>query len=108
MNRLIKRLSADIDPYEIPEDALGFLKFWQDKVQGVPEEFRHTCQIEYQAGVSWDSPTLEVTIEYHRPETDKEYTTRVQQEQDRVETDRYLELMQLSMLKKKYEDGEAG
>jgi len=89
---------------DVPQKADEFIKFWQDKINMVPDEFRGTTEIEMEAEESYGCATLEATVIYKRPETDKEEQLREKQAQDRQEAITRRELEELTKLKRKYGD----
>lgn len=89
---------------DIPEKADEFIRFWQDKINMVPEEFRDTAKIEMEAEESYGCATFEATVSYIRSETDKEERSREKRAQDSQESIKRRELADLAKLKLKYDN----
>lgn len=62
-----------------PEVAVDFLRWFQDKVQSIPPEYRDNAKVEIDATGGYEGSyyaTIEIT--YERSETDAEYAARLE------------------------------
>jgi hypothetical protein len=86
------------DYFYAPEDAKGFMEFWQKKLDLIPKEFIESAAIDIEPVDNYGSPGIEVEIYYYRPETNEEIEERERQEnmamESRLKRDRasYLQL----------------
>ena len=81
---------------DIPEDIAGFMAFWNEKIDKIPNEFKNSVRIELESESSYGNPCLEVSIYYHRPETDEECQNREERENLRSEAIRRREPMNVT------------
>lgn len=87
----------------MPTKPDEFIKFWQDKIALVPEEYRDSTKIEVDANFYYDHASLEMFVSYRRPETDSEYDVRIEAERLEQRRLKARELSKLEELKAKYE-----
>ena len=91
------------DFVELPENLDEFLRWWTDKVDMIPQEYRAEAKVECTSGIFYECSHLEIEIYYNRPETDEEIRLRLHQESLNLEAIRRQELQKLAELKAKYE-----
>ena len=94
------------DRGDIPTKPDEFIKYWQDKIDLVPEEYRDSTRIEIEADSYYDCGSLYASVSYTRPETDSEYGIRMRSEELSEKRHKASELRKLEELKAKYEGGE--
>ena len=58
--------------YDIPTKAAEFIKFWQIKLEDIPEEFRSSARIKLGLEQEFGETYLGVKMTYERPKTDEE------------------------------------
>lgn len=64
-----------------PEDPAGFMAWFQERIDQIPPEFRAAARIEISCESSYyDSSIAHIEITYMRPETDEQYSSRLQRE----------------------------
>ena len=86
-----------------PEDAAGYLKWFKDKLDSIPEEHRGSANIELDSQSGYEGchyASIEIT--YERPETEHEINARELSNNARIESIKARELKQLEDLKLKY------
>ncbi len=86
-----------------PDDAAGYIAWFVEKLNSIPEEYRANATIEIGSRRSYEDisfATLE--IYYTRPETDSEMAARKAEERRRQEAAKAEELRTLAALKAKY------
>lgn len=88
-----------------PVDPAGFLRWFQDKIETVPVEYRDTLAISISAHAYYDSGTAEIIIEYTRDETPEEIDAREYEAQRQASNKEAQERKTLAALKAKYESG---
>ena len=88
---------------ELPENPDEFLKWWTDKFDLIPEEYRANAKVECTSETFYECSHLEIEIYYTRPETDEEIRLRLHKESCNLEAIRRQELQKLAELKAKYE-----
>lgn len=84
-----------------------FIKWFQDKIALVPEEYRDTIEIlldSSRSGGGDDDTDPEIVISYKRPETDEEMEKRIESDERYNNRRRKLEIEQYKKLKEKYGD----
>lgn len=74
---VVVKVFDDYSCYDIPEDAAGFMAFFAEKLETIPDEYRHSAKIEVRAETCYDSAILAVEIYYYRPETEQEVSDRL-------------------------------
>ena len=87
----------------IPAGLIARIKWLTDKLNSIPEPYRHTAVVSMEAFEEYDCHLIEYTISYGRPETDQEQADRIMVEERQKETIRTHELATLQRLKEKYE-----
>ncbi len=60
------------DVWDICGTPAEVMKYWQDKIDLIPAEYRETAEIHLSAEPYYDSATLELYIFYEREETPEE------------------------------------
>lgn len=85
-----------------PSNAVEFIKWFQGKLDLIPEEYRNVASIDLETHTSYDSSEIEIDIYYDRPETAQEAAARKHKIQLQKEHERINELALLEKLKKKY------
>ncbi len=55
--------------HDIPETPAAFMKYWQDKIDLIPDEYMETAEIHLSPEPYYDSASLQVYIFYERDET---------------------------------------
>jgi hypothetical protein len=88
--------------YSLPEKTDEFMKWWRDKIEEIPEEYRDTGLIRCFTSMCYDSTELQVKISYTRLETDAEEAARLKKEDAQRAFIENQELCQLEKLKAKY------
>lgn len=87
-----------------PEDAPGFLAWFQDYIDSVPDERRDTLRIELSSESGYEgSHYASIEISYTRPETPEEVFIRLAKRTELVAQNEREELAALAALKAKYE-----
>jgi len=86
--------------YDIPSDAAGFINFFQEKIDSIPEEFKSSAQIDVEASAFYDSALLGVCVYYFRPKTKAELEKDAQLEAEGFERERLKKLADLERLKR--------
>lgn len=74
--------------YDIPTNPKKFLQWWQQKFAEIPDEHMDTAVVDLRAeedSLYENSPYLEVSIYYYRPETDEELAGRYEAERRKAE-----------------------
>ncbi len=74
-----KRVSTTIEQYDgewPPEDAAGFIAWFQKQLNDVPPEFRSTARIALGSLTRYDDDYATIKISYTRMETDEEEAER--------------------------------
>lgn len=77
-----------------PEDLIAFIK---DLLDSVPDEFKDSARIEFDAYPEYDSAYLEVDFYYYRPETEEEIIAK-------EEAQRIKDIAELARAKRIYEN----
>ena len=85
-----------------PENLIEHIKWLEEKLQSIAEEFRESAVVRIYADEGYGDPTLIYKIWFSRPETDHEESTRERQDQARDEAVRERELAELAKLRAKY------
>lgn len=88
-----------------PEDAVGCITWFQNLLESVPSEYRHTAKIDIGSDTSYEVDHARIGISYTRPETDAEEAERERREQVKEEANRSKELQLLAQLQAKYGKG---
>ena len=83
-------------------NAVEFVKWFQGKLDLIPEEYRNVASIDLESHASYDSSEIEIDIYYNRPETAEETSAREHKIQVQKEHERVNEIALLEKLKKKY------
>jgi GGDEF domain-containing protein len=66
-----------------PEDPAGFMAWFQDRINQIPEEHRAKATIEFSSeGGYYGEHSAHIEITYMRPETDEQYQSRLRREAD--------------------------
>lgn len=104
MKKLIRINVYSASSYQdsVPRDPVGFLRWWQDVFDLVPEEFRSTTQVDCDCDISYDVAYATATVSYTRLETDEEEAARLKKEELNRSLIEERELCQLENLRKKY------
>jgi len=76
-----------------------FIGYWQNIFDQIPDEYKDSAQL-YLYG---EDGSIQAEVTYRRPETDKEYQNRRQDEDARLANKRKRDLELLTTLKAKYE-----
>jgi len=87
---------------DLPTKPKEFIKFFQEKFDLVPEQYRDTTRIALEAEMAYGDPALELTIWYDRPETSKECKEREAKECHRIASIEARERRELALLQAKY------
>jgi hypothetical protein len=106
MNELKTVTVLDTDTqYNIwpPRDARGFLAFFADKIEEVPEAYRDSIVISIGTSTDYEDSYVNITITYKRPETEHERKVRVAKIAEQAAMILEKELKELERLKSKYE-----
>lgn len=91
------------DIQDIPSNPEEFLDYWKLKFNLIPPEYKNNAYIELIGRTRWeDDDCLDVEIYYIRPETDEEYTKRLDMERLAEFQQEEREREQLRKLKEKY------
>ena len=86
-----------------PQDAAGYLKWFKDKLDSIPEEYRASAKIELDSESGYEGcHYASINIHYDRPESDDEVSIREREVNNRIESARDRDLQQLARLKLKY------
>ena len=88
---------------DINESPDAFMKFWQDKIDLIPAEYRDSARVELKTSFHYDYQVTSLEIFYLRPETKEEKGNRERLNLSRLEAAKAKELDQLAALKLKYE-----
>jgi len=88
--------------YDLPTNPQKFLKWWVDKFNSIPEEYKESASINCDVSTYYDSPMFSVEIYYYRIETDDEEAIRLEIEKVHQKTIKSKELLQLKKLRDKY------
>ena len=91
--------------WSLPKQPDNFLKYWTDKFDQIPAEYRDNACVEIEAVISYyrgEPPEISIKISYLRPETSKERSDMEQQETRRIDVLRQYDLRELERLKNKY------
>ena len=91
------------DFVELPENLDEFLRWWTDKFDLIPEEYRANAKVECTSEACWGSSYPNIKIYYTRPETNEEIRLCLHKESLNLEATRRQELQKLAELKAKYE-----
>jgi hypothetical protein len=100
-----KRISKYIEKYSgdwPPEDAAGFVAWFQRKLDDIPPESRAKARIEIDSEENYGSSKATIEFSYARMETDEEEAEREQQAAAQAERRRAQELRTLAELQAKY------
>jgi len=100
-----KLISKTIEQYDgewPPEDAAGFMAWFQKRLDDVPPEFRSTARIEIDSTDSYGSSKATIEFSYTRMETDEEEAEREQRAANEADRRRTQELRTLAELQAKY------
>jgi hypothetical protein len=100
-----KQISKTIEQYDgewPPEDAAGFMAWFQKRLDDVPPEHRATARIDLDSTSRYDSSYATIEFSYTRMETDEEEAEREQQAAAQAERHRAQELRTLAALQAKY------
>lgn len=90
--------------YTIPTNPIEFMKYWQELLNRVPSEYKESTTIELEpSDDGYGCNTLDLTINYTRPETSEEATARLANQVTRQDIQTEKELKQLEYLKNKYQ-----
>jgi len=88
------------------ENAIEFIKWFSDKVNTIPSEYRNKARIELESITSYESSSyVHIEISYVRPETPEEEKSRMDNNDYNNKAHEKRERNQLSILKAKYEGG---
>lgn len=68
-----------------PEDPDGFMAWFQECIDRIPVEHRQSAKIEVSAEGVYGGHSPHIEITYMRPETDEQFTSRVQRETRRAD-----------------------
>jgi hypothetical protein len=71
-----KEVVFDVYDEVIPQKADEYIKFWQEKLKLVPDEFIDSAVINVQSGSSYGDDYLIAELYYLRPETEFEQMSR--------------------------------
>lgn len=86
-----------------PEDAAGFIAWFQTKLDTIPAEHRASATIEIDSNSSWeDSHYAEIDIRYSRLETPAEVAARLAEAKGRQAAEQEAERRAYEALKRKY------
>ena len=86
-----------------PTDAVGFICWFQSKLESVPQEFRDDVKIKLHAFPSYDdSAESNIEIYYYRDETPEDILKRQAKERALKKQQEISELVTLAKLKAKY------
>jgi hypothetical protein len=86
-----------------PTNALLCIKWFQAKIDSVPDEFKGSVSIDIDSTTSYDCDYAEIDMYYYRPETLQEEAIRAAEISSRDKLEEQRELRVLEELKKKYE-----
>lgn len=101
--KLIRREIFEDENFDFDGKPEEFLKFFQDKFAEIPEEFKDSGIITFEAKIGYyDDHATAVEIYYASPETDVEQKARLAREEDRKKFRENQELCELERLKAKY------
>ena len=88
----------------LPDSPNEFLKFWTDKFDLIPEEFKESAYIEAEFETPYtESPCLNVNIGYYRQESEEEQSNRMNFSNEKLLKIEADERKKLAELKVKYE-----
>jgi len=102
MLKKITTFTSGAITYDMPSKPTEFLAFWEEKFNEVPEEYRDSTEIEFEADMDYDDSFCSVKIYYYRPETEEEKEEREARETQKKRHLEALERQQLVFLQKKY------
>lgn len=90
--------------WSLPGQPDNFLKYWTDKFDQIPAEYRNNARVEVEAVIDYceEPPEISIKISYLRPETNKDKLNRELRETKRFEALRQYELRELKRLNNKY------
>ena len=72
---MYKQINVSFDTmFEFPSDPAKFLQFWIEKIEVVPEEYRHDAKVEAEL----EDGYLNFSLIYFRPETADEERVRLE------------------------------
>ncbi len=100
---MVWEVVKDFDRYSLEGSVTNVIANLQANLEAIPTEFRDTARIDisYDRGY-YDSIELKATLEFHRPENEKEKVEREKRAAEWEERQRKNELAQLAALQKKY------
>lgn len=100
-----KRISKTIEQYDgewPPEDAAGFMAWFQKRLDDVPPECRDTARIDLDSTMRYDSSYATIEFSYTRMETAEEEAEREQRAANEAARRQAQELRTLAELQAKY------
>lgn len=66
-----------------PEDLVGFIAWFQDKLDMIPTQHRHTASVYLEVGLIFGEPKIDLSIYYDSPETQEEKDSRLKRDIER-------------------------
>ncbi len=92
----------------IPTNCNDFMRFWQEKIDLIPDEFRNDAEINLEPEKYYNGPGINLSVSYRRLETDEEEAKRNAIENQQLEDFEKAEMIVYKRLKAKYEEYENG
>ena len=84
----------------------AFLKFWQEKIVLIPDEYSESATINLDVDDCFGVPVMSALITYERPETETDREAAAAKERQREDKLLQKELAELYRLQQKYPDAE--
>lgn len=88
-----------LDLESLPDSPKLFMKYWEEKFEDIPQEYRENAKIFFSVGHEYKTSVL---IFYTRDETDEEWKEAEEEKRKQFAETEKNELEQLERLKKKY------
>lgn len=102
MKRLKCEFIYEEEAVDLPTDPAGFLAFWQETLSVIPKDAVEPY-IDFDAGYEHGCLKVEITVKYHRLETDEEMYNRGLEVARKAKELENKEKALLQRLKDKYE-----
>jgi hypothetical protein len=100
--KTIRKTVEQYDGERPPNDAAGFMEWFQKRLDDVPPEYRASAHIELDSLMRYNSSYATIEFSYTRMETDEEEAEREQQAAAQAERRRAQDLRTLADLQAKY------
>ncbi len=86
----------------LEEGPVEFLKFFEEKIALIPDEYKDVAIVSLDSYAEWDCPYTDFEIYYIRPESEEDRQERKREEEEQEAEREKRELANIELMRKKH------